>query len=147
VNKFIFLFILIILSGCSLNKDSKFWSKSEKISQENNSINTNKSEEIFKNSSVYKKEFNQNLKIKVDGKFNVNKARDYFTNNNGRVNFEGNLKNKSKYKFSKIKNFYQYEPEIIFHDKSLIFFDNKGAILKFDENSKLEWKKNYYSKS
>ena len=29
----------------------------------------------------------------------------------------------------------------------MIFFDNKGSILKFDENSKLIWKKNYYTKS
>ena len=27
---------------------------------------------------------------------------------------------------------YQYEPEIVFHNKSLIFFDNKGNILKFN---------------
>ena len=29
----------------------------------------------------------------------------------------------------------------------MIFFDNKGYILKFDDKSKLVWKKNYYSKS
>ena len=29
----------------------------------------------------------------------------------------------------------------------IIFFDNKGSILKFDKNSKLIWKKNYYTKS
>jgi outer membrane protein assembly factor BamB len=30
---------------------------------------------------------------------------------------------------------------------NLVFFDNKGSILKFDDKSKLIWKKNYYSKS
>ena len=49
--------------------------------------------------------------------------------------------------YSKIKKFYQYEPEIIFNDNNIIFFDNKGTILKFDNNSNLIWKKNYYSKN
>ena len=67
-------------------------------------------------------------------------------NNEGQVNFAGGLKKISKYKFSKIKHFDQYQPEIIFHDENLIFFDNKGSIVKFDKNSKIIWKKNYYSK-
>jgi outer membrane protein assembly factor BamB len=146
VNKIIFLFVLIFLTGCSLNKNSKFWSTSETLNQETKNTNISKSEEILKKSSVYEKEFNQNLKIKVEGNFNSNKQLDYLTNNNGRVNFNGKLETLSRYKFSKIKNFYQYEPEIVFHNKSLIFFDNKGTILKFNEDSKLEWKKNYYSK-
>ena len=147
MNKIIFLFVLIFLTGCSLNKNSKFWSTSETLNQETNNTNTSKSKEIFKKSSGYEKEFNQNLKIKVEGNFNTNKQIDYLTNNNGRVDFNGQLKSLSRYKFSKIKNFYQYEPELVFHNKSLIFFDDKGSILKFNEDSKLVWKKNYYSKS
>ena len=147
MNKIIFLFVLIFLTGCSLNKNSKFWSTSETLNEDTKNINISKSEEILKKSSVYEKEFNQNLKIKVEGNFNTNKQIDYLTNNNGRVNFNGKLETLSRYKFSKIKNFYQYEPEIVFHNKSLIFFDNKGNILKFNEDSKLEWKKNYYSKA
>ena len=147
MNKILFLFVLIFLTGCSLNKNSKFWSTSETLNEDTKNINISKSEEILKKSSVYEKEFNQNLKIKVEGNFNTNKQIDYLTNNNGRVNFNGKLETLSRYKFSKIKNFYQYEPEIVFHNKSLIFFDNKGNILKFNEDSKLEWKKNYYSKA
>ena len=147
MNKIIFLFVLIFLTGCSLNKNSKFWSTSETLNQETKNTNISKSEEILKKSSVYEKEFNQNLKIKVEGNFNTNKQIDYLTNNNGRVDFNGQLKSLSRYKFSKIKNFYQYEPELVFHNKSLIFFDDKGSILKFNEDSKLVWKKNYYSKS
>ncbi len=147
MNKIIFLFVLIFLTGCSLNKNSKFWSTSETLNQETKNTNISKSEKILKKSSVYEKEFNQNLKIKVEGNFNTNKQIDYLTNNNGRVDFNGQLKSLSRYKFSKIKNFYQYEPELVFHNKSLIFFDDKGSILKFNEDSKLVWKKNYYSKS
>ena len=147
MNRILFLFVLIFLTGCSLNKNSKFWSTSETLNEDTKNINTSKSEEILKKSLVYEKEFNQNLKIKVEGNFNKNKQIDYLTNNNSRVNFNGKLETISRYKFSKIKNFYQYEPEIVFHNKSLIFFDNKGNILKFNEDSKLEWKKNYYSKA
>ena len=147
MNKIIFLFVLIFLAGCSLNKNSKFWSTSEILNEESNNINKSKSEEILKKSSVYEKEFNQNIRIKVEGNFNTNKQIEYLTNNNGRVNFHGKLETLSRYKFTKIKNFYQYEPEIVLHNKSIIFFDNKGTILKFNEESKLDWKKNYYSKS
>ena len=35
----------------------------------------------------------------------------------------------------------------MFIKNNLIFFENKGSLLKFNENSKLIWKKNYYSKS
>ena len=70
-----------------------------------------------------------------------------FDNNNGRINFSGDLKNKSKFKFSKIKDFYDYDPKISFYNNDIIFFDNKGSILRFDNNSKLIWKTNNYSKS
>ena len=46
-----------------------------------------------------------------------------------------------------MKNFYQFEPEVSINEKNIIFFDDKGSILQFDENSNLVWKKNYYSKS
>ena len=67
VNFFIAIptFVLIFLTGCSLNKNSKFWSTSETLNQETKNTNISKSEEILKKSSVYEKEFNQNLKIKT----------------------------------------------------------------------------------
>ena len=64
-------------------------------------------------------------------------------NNNGRTNYNGNLKKSSRFKFSRIDNFDFTEPEIIFSKNNIIFFDNKGSILKFDEKSKLVWKKNF----
>ena len=69
------------------------------------------------------------------------------TNNSGRANYNGNLQSLSKFKYSKIDNFNELEPEIIFEGKNIIFFDNKGSILKFDQFSKLIWKKNYYKKT
>ena len=147
MNKLTYFFIVIILSGCSLNKNSKFWTKSEKISNETKLEGKILNEELYKKENVLSKEFNQNLKIKVDGKTNFNKQITNYTNNNGKANFDGNLQNISRYKFSKIKNFYQYEPELLLHGENVIFFNNKGTILKFNEKSKLNWQKNYYSKS
>ena len=31
-------------------------------------------------------------------------------------------------------------------DNAIIFFDEKGSILKFNDNTKLIWKKNHYTK-
>ena len=147
MNKLIYFFIFIILSGCSLNKNSKFWTTTEKINKEAILENKIVKEEFFNEEDVLDKEFNQNLKIKVDEKINYDNQKINYTNNNGRANFDGNLQNISRYKFSKIKNFYQYEPEVSFHGENVIFFDNKGTILKFNKKSKLNWQKNYYSKS
>ena len=147
MNKLIYFLIFIILSGCSFSKNSKFWTTSEKIKKEKTIDNKTITESLFKEEEVLNKEFNRNLKIQIQGKINSNTKTINYTNNNGRVDFDGNLQNISRYKFSKIKNFYQYEPEITFHRENLIFFNNKGTILKFNENSKLNWQKNYYSKS
>lgn len=141
-NFFIFLVIGIIFSSCSLNKNSKFWTSTKKIDLENL-----KFKEILKDEKILKKTFNQNFKIRLSKKVLNNTKNNFQTNNDGRIKFNGNLEKTSRYKFSKIKNFYQYEPEISFDNKNIIFFDNKGTILKFDNNSNLIWKKNYYSKN
>jgi len=147
VNKLIFLFIFIIISACSLNSQSKFWTKSKEVTKDNNNLNNKvKKQEIFKKEKILKKEFNENLKIKINSNSASNYKNNINSNNSGLVNFSGELKRSSRYKFSKIKNFYQYEPELIFDESNLIFFENKGTILKFNENSKLVWKKNFYLK-
>ena len=147
MNKLIFFFIFIIISACSLNSQSKFWTKSEEITKDNNNLNNKvEKQEIFKKEKILKKEFNTNLKIKINSNLSSNYKNNINSNNSGLLNFSGELKRSSRYKFSKIKNFYQYEPELIFDESNLIFFENKGTILKFNENSKLVWKKNFYLK-
>ena len=139
----IFLICIFFTASCSFNKNSKFWTASQNIPEENNP----NYQEIFVEEEALNKELNANVPINLGNFFNKDpKVRDYF-NNDGRLNFDGVLKKSSRYKFSKIKNFYQFEPKISFNNKNLIFFDNKGSILKFDDKSKLIWKKNYYSKS
>ncbi|MDC1010836.1 PQQ-binding-like beta-propeller repeat protein [Candidatus Pelagibacter sp.] len=139
------LLIFIFITSCSLSKNSKFWTK-EKISveKENKTIIV---KEILKKEKVLNLEINPQSKISLYSKV-VNKSfLNNFDNNNGRIDYRGNLKNISKFKFSKIKNFFQYDPKISFTNNNIIFFDNKGSILKFDNQSNLLWKKNYYSKS
>ena len=144
MNKIVIFSILIfIFASCSLNQNSKFWTTSKNITKEN----VPKNQEIFIEEKILEKELNTNITINLESIFNENlKSRDYF-NNDGRLNYNGALKKSSRYKFSKIKNFYQFEPMISFNNQNIIFFDNNGSILKFDEKSKLIWKKNYYSKS
>jgi outer membrane protein assembly factor BamB len=147
VNKLLYLFIVIILTtGCSFNKNSKFWSSSKNIIEESNQVNQNY-KEIFVKEVALEKEKNPKLKIFLKAETNDNLiSRNYF-NNDGRLNYDGDLKKSSRYKFSKIKSFYQFEPILSFNKNNIIFFDNKGSVLQFNSESKLTWKKNYYSKS
>jgi len=142
VNKlFRILLIYLLITGCSFQKNSKFWNK-EKIEEEKQENVT----EIFKKEETLNFEVNPNLKIELDSRAVNNSFLNNFNNNNGRINYSGRLENVSKYKFKKIENFYQYEPEITFNQNNIIFFDNEGSILSFDSSSNLIWKKNYYSK-
>ena len=142
MNKILRLFLIIIFfSGCSLNKGSKFWT-SETIKE----IEELKFEKIFDNPSALSQELNTNINLNLSKIFKKNDLAKKFTNNDGRINFDGSLKKSSKYKFSKIENFYQSEPIISFNNDNIIFFDDKGTVLQFDKRSKLIWKKNYYSK-
>ena len=139
-----FLYLLIIacfLSSCSLNKNSKFWTSTKKIKEESNF------EKILKKDEVLEKTFNINLKIKIDAEPTENLLESYLRNNDGRKNFDLDFKKVSKYKFSKLKNFSQYEPILSSYKNNIIFFDNNGTILNFNDDSKIVWKKNFYSKS
>ncbi len=136
------LLIIIFSSGCSLNKNSKFWT-SETIKK----IEEQKFEKIFDDPTALSQELNTNISLNFSKSFTKNNLSKKFTNNDGRVNFDGSLNKSLKYKFSKIENFYQYEPELSFYKGNIIFFDDKGTVLQFDGRSKLIWKKNHYTKS
>ena len=141
-NIFQLLLIIIFFSGCSFNKNSKFWT-SETIKE----IEEQKFEKIFDDPKALSQELNTNINLNLSKNFTKNKLSVKFTNNDGRVNFDGSLKKSSKYKFSKIENFYQFEPIIAFNKDNVIFFDDKGTVLQFNNRSRLIWKKNYYTKS
>ena len=144
MNRTIVLFLIILLiTNCSLDNKSGIWTKSEKIKVEKKLIIS----ELFKKEESLSKEFNSNVKIQLKSYLSNNSFLNNLSNNNGRVNYNGNLKSLSKFKYSTIDNFDELEPEIVFEGNNIIFFDNKGSILKFDQFSKLIWKKNYYKKT
>ena len=143
VNKFFnFFLVLIILTNCSLNNKSRFWSKSEIVKKQNLEV-----KEVYKQPEIYEKEFNLDLRIKINEQAIKNSFINNLTNNNGTVSFKGSLDNISKYKFSKITNFDQYQPDLLLtQNQTLIFFDDKGSVLNFDQESELLWKTNVYKK-
>ncbi len=136
-------FLIIIINSCSFNPNSTLWTKRTEIKKDN-ILNT---KQIVEKEKILENELNNNLKINISNLKIENSQIKNFTNNNGRSHYEGSLKSISRYKFSKIQNFDQYEPEIAIDKNNIIFFDNKGNILKFDNNAKLKWKKNNYSKT
>ena len=138
MNKLIYIIFIFILS-CSLNSNSAFWSKSEKLKTDKKI-----SKILFEDLKPNENEFNPKLKVKLPIK---NTSINYNFNNNGFTNEQIAGENFSKYKFSKIENFSGFEPEILVDKENIYFFDDKGSIIKFNKNSKLQWKKNYYSKS
>ena len=138
---FVFFLIIIFLNNCSFNSKSKFWTNEKNIKQE---IKKDSIKELFRLEEALQKELNPDLEIKL---IKLKLTNDKTNQNNNSINkYSGNLEKISKFKFSKIKYFDQYEPEIIFEKENIIFFDNKGTIIKFNKNSDLIWKKNYYSK-
>ena len=139
-NTLIILFILF-LNSCSFDTRSGIWTK-EKISL--NSIENNQIKELFKKEILNENEFNPNLKLSIKN-FTESKNK-YKGNNFGALKVNSSFKNISKYSYSKIEYFEQFEPKAVFVDKDLIFFDKKGSIIKFDHESKIKWKVNYYSK-
>ena len=143
MNKIIYFFIIsILLTGCSFNQNSKFWTTQSDIKVEK----TENFKKILVKDEALEKEFNKNIKINLKTNFaNINFSDEL--KNNQKFNYDGILEKSSRYRFKKIKNFHKYEPNIAFFNDKVIFFDNKGTILQFDKYSKLIWKKNYYSKN
>ena len=145
MNRLFYFFILFIfVLSCSLDTKTNIWTQSENLKSENENIE----KKIFPEEEVYEKEFNSTLKIRLKSNYKIKSFIKNYLNNNGVVQFDGELKKISKYKFSKISLFNQYQPELLFTNKNtLIFFDDKGTILNFGIDKKLIWKKNIYSKN
>ncbi len=135
------IFIILIFNSCSFDTRSGIWTQ-ESISlksDENNNI-----QELFKTEILNENELNPNLKIKIlNSSKNKNKIRG---NNSGALDVKTTFENISKYSFNKIKYFDQFEPKPVFINKDIIFFDKKGTIIRFDDNSKVKWKVNHYGK-
>ena len=62
-------------------------------------------------------------------------------------NYKGELTKIGNFKFSKLEELNQLDFEPIFLKNGIIFFDKKGSIIRYDNNQKVIWKKNHYSKA
>ena len=135
--KFFFI-ILIIFSGCSLEKKTFF---KDKTTSGNKEVVLKKKD----NKEIIQEDFNKNIKIKLSKIIKNNKFKE-LRNNYGRQEFDSDFKSVSKYKIKKIKNFSNFEPTIVFKSDGIIFFEKQGTLKKYDYSQKLIWKKNFYSK-
>lgn len=143
MNKNLILSILILFFyGCSLDSKTSLWNK-KKIETEN----SQNEEVLFKEKQSFNKEFNQNIKIKLNENFYANSFIKNNTNNNKLLNYSGRIKKISQFKFSKIYDFKNKNSDILITPNyHFVYFDGNGTIFKLDENLTLVWKKNIYSK-
>jgi len=141
VNRIIILIIaLIFLNQCSFNENSRIWKDKENKLEAQKNI-----KKVFLEDKKITTEFNQELKLDLSIiKFN-NKITDN-ENNYGSQNYEGVIDKIGNYKFSKFEDINQLNFKPIFLDDGLIFFDKKGSIIRYNDKTKVLWKKNHYSK-
>ena len=144
MNKLFYLLVtFLFLSSCSLDTKSGLWTKTEELDSENKNLEV----KIFEENEIYERELNIDLKIKLRNDFKKNSFINNLSNNNGVVNFDGSIDKIKKFKFSKIDQFDNYQPELLItKNNNLIFFDDKGTVLNFSSDNELIWKNNYYSK-
>ena len=139
---FCLVIFFIFLIGCSIDNKSGIWSKNEKIKSANQYKDI-----IFEDNKEVSQELNKNIKIYIKDKYTLNNKKNYYNNNTGIKNYDGNLKQIKKIKFSKIKNFSKFKPDILYSNKgNIYFFNSKGTIIKFSKNLEVIWEKNIYSK-
>ena len=139
---FCLVIFFIFLIGCSIDNKSGIWSKNEKIKSANQYKDI-----IFEDNKEVSQELNKNIKIYLKDKYTLNNKKNYYNNNTGIKNYDGNLKQIKKIKFSKIKNFSKFKPDILFSKNGNIYFFNiKGTVIKFSKNLEVIWEKNIYSK-
>ena len=136
----LFLIILIIFTGCSIEKKKNIFNKKKDIAKEKVVLN-----EENQNNKILKKNFNTNLEINLTEQLEEKLSKE-LKNNYGRNEYKSISYNSSKYKLKKIKNFSNFEPKIVFDKEGIIFFEKQGTLIKYDYLSKVIWKKNHYSK-
>ena len=137
----LFISITFFLVNCSLNKNSRLWNEKEKDLNENKNLT-----KIFVEEKKESSELNPLIKLDLSKNQQNNKIVDNL-NNFGSLKYNGSLNKIANFKFAKFNNFSQFDFEPLILKDGLIFFDKKGNILRFNDNQKIIWKKNYYSKT
>lgn len=141
IRLFLLIFTLFLLTNCSVKENLSIWNKKEE-----NLENQKKIKKLFSKDKKTITEFNPELKLDIS-KLLFNENITDNQNNIGAQNYTGFNEKINTFKFSTIKDTNQLNYKPIFLDEGLIFFDNKGTIIRYDGNGKVIWKKNIYSKS
>ena len=137
----LFIFTLLFLSNCSISETSRIWNdKDEKIENKKNI------KKLFDKEKKIITELNPDLKLDLS-KLKLNSYIVDNKNNFGAQNYSGLKQKNGSYKFSKIEDPSHLNYKPIFLNDGLIFFDKKGTIIRYDNNNKVIWKKNHYSKT
>ena len=137
----LFIFTLLFLSNCSISETSRIWNdKDEKIENKKNI------KKLFDKEKKIITELNPDLKLDLS-KLKLNSYIVDNKNNFGAQNYSGLNQKNGSYKFSKIEDPSHLNYKPIFLNDGLIFFDKKGTIIRYDNNNKVIWKKNHYSKT
>ena len=130
---------MFFLNNCSLNENSRIWKD-----KKDNSINPKNIKKIFSEKKIIT-QFNQELKLDLANVKINNKIVDN-QNNYGFQDYSGSIDKVGNYKFSKLDDVNELNFKPVFLNDGLIFFDKKGSIIRYDNNQKVLWKKNHYSK-
>ena len=130
---------MFFLNNCSLNENSRIWKN-----KKDNSTNPKNIKKIFSEKKIIT-QFNQELKLDLANVKINNKIVDN-QNNYGFQDYSGSIDKVGNYKFSKLDDVNELNFKPVFLNDGLIFFDKKGSIIRYDNNQKVLWKKNHYSK-
>ena len=142
MNRLVILLIaLFFINNCSLNENSRIWKDKEKDLSNQSNV-----KKIFAEEKLVVQEFNQGLNLDLSFIKSNNKFIDN-RNNFGSQSYKGVLNKIGNYKFSKLEELNQINFKPLFFSNHIVFFDKKGSIIKYDENQKVIWKKNHYSKA
>ena len=136
----ILILSLYLLNHCSFNENSRIWKNKEQILEPQKNI-----KKVFSEEKNISSEFNRELKLDLTKIKNNNKIIDN-KNNYGSQKYGGLVKKINTYKFKKFEEINQLNFKPVFLDNGLIFFDKKGSIIRYNNNQKILWKKNHYSK-
>ena len=137
----ILIISLILLNHCSFNENSRIWKNKEKKLESVKNI-----KKVFSEEKKISSEFNQELKLDLT-KIKTNDRIIDNKNNFGAQKYGGLLKKIGTYKFGKFEEINQLNFKPVFLENGLIFFDKKGSIIRYNNNKKVLWKKNHYSKA
>ena len=138
---YLLIFTFFLINNCSFNENSRIWQKKDQsyVSEKN-------TKKLFVEKEIISTEFNPQLTIKIS-KINDNDKINNNRNNKGSQNYPGLLNKIISYKFSKLDNIKDINYRPAFLSNGLIFFDNKGSIIRYDHKKNIIWKKNHYSKA